>query len=97
MAVKDWKALAAKSQKILADSIPKEYKISEEKLPPKSQLDVHNFPEECGLLSTEEINITRTPSAGIVKKISSGNWTAEEVTVAFCKRAVVGHQVVSAI
>jgi len=45
-------------------------------------------------LSDAEIKITETDAVGIVQKTSSGDWTAEDVTRAFCHRAAIAHQVV---
>jgi amidase len=92
---KDAKQLVAVAKNVLAESIPVEYMVPAEMLPPKSQLDVHNFPVQSGLLTPKELQITETSSVGVVKAIANGEWTAEEVTVAFAKRAVISHQVVS--
>ncbi|KAJ5740994.1 fatty-acid amide hydrolase [Penicillium malachiteum] len=90
---KDTKQLIAVAQNVLAESIPVKYMVPAEMLPPKSQLDVHNFPAQSGLMSPKELQITETSSVDIVKAIANGEWTAEEVTVAFARRAVISHQV----
>lgn len=43
-------------------------------------------------LSEKEIEITGTDAVEIVKKASTGEWTAEEVATAFCHRASLAHQ-----
>ena len=95
MADQRWKAISAEAQEKLAASIPSEWRISQEQLPPKDQLDVTKFPAKSGLLTEQELAITDSYATDIVKKIASGDWKAEDVTRAFCKRAAIAHQLVS--
>lgn len=90
----DWTDIAAKAQTKLLNSIPSEWRIPHSKLPPESRLDVTGFPKECGLLSDTELKITESYATEIVGAVAAGEWSAEEVTRAFCKRAAVAHQVV---
>jgi amidase len=47
------------------------------------------------VLSTLELQITSTQDAtALLNKLHEGEWTAEEVTKAFCHRAAVAHQLV---
>lgn len=94
MALKSWELKAGVSRDILAHSIKKEWLLPADKLPSKDRLDVTGVPRECGLLSKTEISITETDASGLVEKMSTGEWTAEEVLVAFAKRATIGHQLV---
>jgi len=91
----DWTDIAAKAQTRLLNSIPSEWRIPYNKLPPPEQLDVTGFPKECGLLTETELAITESYATEIVGAVAAGEWTSEEVTRAFCKRAAVAHQVVS--
>ena len=95
MAAAPWEAEAQKCRDILQKSIPKEYLVSPDKLPP-GELNVAGFIESAGILSEREREITQSTAVQIVDKIASGPtcWSAEEVLVAFLKRAVVGHQLV---
>ena len=77
-----------------SNSIPSEWRIPHSKLPPDSQLNVLDFPKQSGLLSDFELKITESYATEIVGAIAAGEWTAEEVTKAFCKRAALAHQVV---
>lgn len=95
MAPQKWEEISAKAQEILANSIPSEWRIPKDKLPPDSQKDVTNVPKDCGILTDKELEITDSYATDIVAKIAKGEWTAEEVTRSFCKRAAVAHQVVS--
>ncbi|KAK5119961.1 hypothetical protein LTR85_007037 [Meristemomyces frigidus] len=89
----DWTDIAAKAQTKLINSIPAEWRIPHDKLPPDEQLDVTGFPRQCGLLTDAELKITESFATEIVGAVAAGEWTAEEVTRAFCKRAAIAHQV----
>ena len=89
-----WQEISQKAQEQLYASIPEQWRIAKDKLPPAERLDVTTFPAECGLLTQDEIRITESDVVGIVKRVAAGEWKAEDVTTAFCKRAAVAHQVV---
>ncbi|KAF8246482.1 amidase signature enzyme [Wilcoxina mikolae CBS 423.85] len=64
----------------------------------KSRTDVISVPRECGLLTDRELDITENYDAkGIVDAIARQRWTAEEVTIAFCKRAAIAQQLVNCL
>lgn len=94
MGRQDWKEISTKAQEILHNSIPSEWRIPKDKLPPEDQKDVTDFPAKCGLLTDAELTITDSYATEIVKKIAAGEWKAEDVTRAFCKRAAIAQQVV---
>ena len=87
-----WQELAANKKKAQEQSIPKEWLIT---TPPESQLDVTRVPEECGLLSSKELEITNSDVPTLLAKLVSASWSSVDVTLAFYKRASVAHQVVS--
>ncbi|KAG1747892.1 general amidase [Suillus paluster] len=89
-----WTALVAEKKQRQLKSIPQEWLVLP---PPESTLDVTTFPETCGLLNTKEIEITNTSVDVLLERLASAKWTATEVTTAFCKRAVVGHQLVNCL
>ena len=93
----DWTDIAAKAQTKLLNSIPREWRVPYDKLPKDDVLDVTGFPKQSGLLSDEELKITESFATEIVGALAAGEWTAEEVTRAFCKRAAIAHQVVCAV
>ncbi|KAK0947890.1 hypothetical protein LTR48_003800 [Friedmanniomyces endolithicus] len=93
----DWTDIAAKAQTKLRNSIPAEYRIPHDKLPPEDQLDVTGFPAKCGLMSEGELKITESYATEIVGAVAAGEWTAVEVTKAFCKRAAIAHQVTNCL
>ena len=91
----EWKLLCAYKRKALQESIPKEWRIPN--LPRiREQANVLGLPETCGILSEREIMITETTDVDVIlENLRKAEWTAVEVTMAFCKRAVVAHQLVS--
>lgn len=89
-----WKEISAKAKQKVLDDIPAEWKIPKDKLPGEEVLDVTDVPSKCGLLSPQDLEITEAYATEIVAKIAKGEWKAEEVSRAFCKRAAVAHQLV---
>ncbi|KAI0299765.1 general amidase [Multifurca ochricompacta] len=90
-----WEDLAAEKKRRQAASIPKEWLIT---LPTDDVLDVTNIPANCGLLSPLELEITETREAAtILSKVASGEWSSVQVATAFCKRAVIAHQVTNCL
>lgn len=87
-----WRELVADKRGRQQESIPKEWLIS---VPPDDLLDVRKVPEECGLLSEAELQITNTIDVAVIlAKLASGEWSAVDVTTAFYKRAIVAQQLV---
>jgi amidase len=89
-----WETKANIAREILARSIKKEWLLPIDKLPAQGTLDVTSVPRDCGLLSSKELEITATDATGLVQRMAAGEWKAEEVLVAFAKRATIGHQLV---
>ncbi|KIV80887.1 hypothetical protein PV11_08354 [Exophiala sideris] len=76
---------------------PKEWRLLDGCVPPE-QKDVSEVPETCGILSPRELEITGSPDACfILEMLHSRQWSSEEVTVAFCKRAAIAHQLVNCL
>ncbi|KAF7713053.1 Acetamidase [Penicillium ucsense] len=86
-----WQELAADKQKRINDSIPQEWRITE--LP--SGDSVFDFPAKSGILSTRELEITEATASDLVQQLAQGKLKAVEVTVAFCKRAALAHQLLN--
>ena len=92
----NWKALCTDKRARQLSQIPKEWLLPAPSLPPAEQLDVSNFPRECGLLTAHELEITETDDVNtLLAKLANAEWSAVEVVTAFYKRAIVAHQVVS--
>jgi amidase len=94
-AAKDWERKAEVCRVILENSIPKQWLLPTDKLPTKQQHNVTNIPYTCGVLSTEELDMTEQNATGLLNKYRSGAWKVEDVTIAFLKRATIGQQLVS--
>ncbi|KAF8905934.1 general amidase [Gymnopilus junonius] len=95
MATKNWKDLVAEKRERQLSQIPKEWIIKN--LPPKETLNVVDFPENCGLLTEKEVEITNTGVDVLLENLASSIWSAVEVTTAFSKRAVIAHQLVNCL
>jgi hypothetical protein len=54
-----------------------------------------DIPRESGILTERELEVTMTDATGLVEGMGKGTWTAEEVTIAFLKRATMGHQLLN--
>lgn len=93
----EWQTISQKAKQILADSIPPEWRLSKDKLPPEDRLDVRDVPKQSGLLTDQELAVTDSYATEIVAKIAAGEWTSEAVTLAFCKRAAIAHQVTNCL
>jgi hypothetical protein len=92
MTTPEWHTLAQRKRDEIAATIPREWLLSS--LPsPEEQRDVTGEYIEQ-FLSPVEKEITGTGAVDIIKKISSGEWKAEDVTKAFCHRAAIAHQLV---
>ena len=91
----DWKELVAEKKSRQQASIPKDWILTN--LPSKLVLDITKFPEECALLSTKDVEITNTSVDILLENLATGSWSAVAVTTAFCKRAIIAHQLVRVI
>jgi amidase len=90
----NWNSQAQKGKDILNNSIPKQWLLPIDRLPPASQKSVIGIPCESGLLTGRELRITDMSATELVADMGKGALTAEEVVTAFLKRAVLGHQLV---
>jgi hypothetical protein len=95
MAAHNWETQAQICRDILNNSIPRQWLLPVDKLPSPERTNVLGVPRESGILSERELQITETDATGLVETMAEGTWTAEEVTIAFLKRATIGHQLVS--
>lgn len=93
----NWEVEAERIRNVRQESIQDQWLLPQEKIPPPDQFRVQDIPQSCGLLSTKDLAITASDATALVQKMSTGEWSAEEVTVAFLKRATIGHQLVSYI
>jgi amidase len=93
-AKQDWQEVAAAKRASLLASIPSEWLIPREILPADSEFDVTAFRKTSGLFTDIEIRITEAGASSISGHIVHRIWSAEKVTLAFCKAAAIAHQLV---
>jgi Asp-tRNA(Asn)/Glu-tRNA(Gln) amidotransferase A subunit family amidase len=87
-----WQAIAKHKQAERQSRIPKEWLLPS--APSPNTLDVRSIPRTCGILSAKELDITEKYDAtSLAQAIQSRIFSAEEVTIAFCKRAAIAQQV----
>ncbi|KAL4820404.1 amidase signature domain-containing protein [Aspergillus spinulosporus] len=96
MAITSWKSLANAKRQATLDAIPTNWKISEP-IPPPSELRDVTGTYIQKFLTPREIEITELDAYGIAEKTTTGEWTAVEVTEAFCHRAALAHQFVNCL
>ena len=94
MGGQSWESQAQIARDVLDKSIQKQWLLPAHQLPAAERTNVLDVPRECGLLTEKELEITETDATGLVENMAVGAWTAEEVLVAFLKRATIGHQLV---
>ncbi|KAJ0419392.1 amidase signature domain-containing protein [Aspergillus carlsbadensis] len=96
MTIPPWKPIADAKRQATLDAIPPKWRITEPIPAPAEQRDVTG-PYIQQYLSAREIEITELDAYAIAEKTTSGEWTAVEVTEAFCHRAALAHQFVSCL
>jgi hypothetical protein len=91
----DWQAVALRVKKRIDSAIPPSYYASPSLIPTQLDDSVVDFPRRADVLSLREIEITELNAVDLLPKIWEKKYSAVEVARAFCKRAVIAHQVVS--
>lgn len=102
----DWQTKVAKKRANCKGAIPEGWKLPNsvlELLPELSDLPSTkvnlielNIPRRSGILTEKELEITESYDvSGLLKRLSSGELTSSEVTLAFSKRAAIAQQLVS--
>lgn len=87
----DWKARTEAYKASILESIPKEWRLSDEQLA-KLGPDVRHVAEETGILTPAEVKILAQDATSLAKNIAAKKYTAVEVATAYCKSAAVAHQ-----
>ncbi|KAF8428989.1 amidase [Tirmania nivea] len=96
---KDWKSISLARQKEIYNAIPKSHRLSPAVIEGlENPRNLISIPETCGILSQTELEITSTPSVTkLLADIRNRVYTAVEVTMAFCKRASIAHQLTNCL
>ncbi|KAJ5280027.1 Amidase [Penicillium angulare] len=101
-----WEEKVAKKRNECAAKIPSDWRVSEQfmarfKAPlssNKNDLIRTKAIHEAGILSSRELSITEDYTiSDLISALSNGGLTSTEVTLAYCKRAAVAHQLVSCL
>ncbi|OAA58738.1 acetamidase [Cordyceps fumosorosea ARSEF 2679] len=87
-----WEDISSRKRALLSASIPEEWRVPADLLPPASQDDVTSWPSASGWFTPDELSITEQTATELVVGLASGALTCEAVTRAFCKRAAAAHQ-----
>lgn len=87
-----WEELAKQKRQSVESLIPEQWRI----INPPSNADQRDVtgPYIHQFLNPQEIEITETDAVGIAAKTTTGVWSAQSVTTAFCHRAALAHQLV---
>ncbi|KAF1995128.1 amidase [Amniculicola lignicola CBS 123094] len=92
----DYRSIAAEKRLQRSNKIPKEWLIAPETF--HEATNVLKVPFTCGVLTDVEYRITSDHDAtAVLEKLKAGIWSAEQVTVAFCKRAAISQQLVNCL
>ncbi|EEQ92593.2 general amidase [Blastomyces dermatitidis ER-3] len=90
-----WETAAKAKRESILNLIPEKWRIPTP-LPPASELrDVTTYIQQ--FLSSREIQITELDIVSLARRTTTGQWTAVEVTEAFCHRAALAHQFVNCL
>ncbi|KAM3492014.1 hypothetical protein MY3957_004672 [Beauveria namnaoensis] len=92
-----WEDIGARKRALLSASIPQEWRVPADLLPPASQDDVTAWPSTSGWFTEDELKITEQTATQLVAQLTSGELQSETVTRAFCKRAAAAHQLVNCL
>ncbi|GME45138.1 General amidase-B [Neofusicoccum parvum] len=91
-----WQAICQSKKERRDEAIPQAWKLGF--YDQSKDRNVIQVPISCGILSLEEIRITSDYDAvSLAEELVKGTYTAEAVTVAFCKRAAIAHQLTNCL
>lgn len=92
--MKWWGQYAKISIEIRDNSIPKQWLLEPDSLPPKEQRTVLSVPADSGALTPAEIEMTDSDVEQLLEAYRSRKWTVRQVVTAFLKKAVMMNQLV---
>ena len=90
-----WQSLAKAKLASINKSIPEKWRLAATPSVEEQRDVTGEFITKS--LSDREVEITEKDAVDIVKKTSTGQWTAEEVIRAFCHRASLAHQLTNCL
>lgn len=92
----NWQDVAKRVRARIEDVIRVSYRMDPGLIPTDLNKSVVNIAANSGVLSARELEITESKAYELLPKLAEKMYTAVEVTEAFCKRATIAHQAVSA-
>lgn len=100
MAPVKWQDVARAKQSQRYASIPAEWRLPTsitDQISSKANISVLDIPENSGILTAKDLEITEKYDAtDLLEMLRKKAFTSYEVTLAFCKRAAIAHQLVRA-
>lgn len=88
--------IARRKKEEQRNRIPKAWLLPEQFQPKADTRSVTGVIERCGVLTEQEISITRDHDAtSLLEELRSGRLTSASVALAYCKRAALAHQLVN--
>jgi len=94
--LKPYEVISAQKKTQQWARIPESWRIPTNRLPGPEVTNVMHVAVTCGVLDEAEIDITSNFDAtALLEELGAGRLTAEQVAVAFSKRAAIAHQLVS--
>ncbi|PHH68773.1 hypothetical protein CDD82_291 [Ophiocordyceps australis] len=96
-ASESWQEISRRKREALAASIPPQWRIADDLVPPQSQLDVTSWPASSGWFTDDELAITELSATQLAAQLCSGQLKSEVVTRAFCKRAAAAQQLTNCL
>jgi amidase len=87
-----WRCAAARRRTEIVTKIPDDYLVDNSLL---CRTDQINLVQESGILTDRELSIINLTATELLRCIHNQEYTAVEVTTAFCKSAAIAHQAVS--
>lgn len=91
----NWEEIARVKRESVNELIPAEWRISDPPAP-EARTDVTGSYVQ-GFLTKEEIQITESDAVKIAQMTAAAEWTAVDVTKAFCHRAALAHQLLNCL
>lgn len=90
-----WQETANSKREDRDSKVPSQWRIPANQLPPPDRRFVEHWPQESGLLTPNELQVTESTASEVVRRIANRQWTSEQVTSAVCKRAAIAQQLVN--
>lgn len=89
----NYETISAEKRLQRQGKIPQQWLLQLEKY--QDTTNLIDIPTTCGVLTNIELDITSNYDAtDLLRRMREGIWSAEQVTVAFCKRAAIAQQLV---